>query len=180
LALENVQSTSVRGVLFRHVPAGGNPLFQPEHPADGRWQRGEIVEGFYLAASEQTAWAEWYRALAELAVPPMRQMPRELWRFDVHVEEIADLSSAKELATVGLPSPVPARSQWPRFQMVGEALESAGWPGVLYPSASQAERLEDSHALCLFRHTPEIPGVAPLGPPTRYDEPPAPPSGLRT
>lgn len=178
--LRDVQWMSVRGVLFRHIPAGGDPLFQPEHPADGRWQRGEVVEGFYLAASEQTAWAEWYRALAELAVSPMRQMPRELWRFEVDVDEIADLSTAKELAKVGLPSPIADRSQWPQFQAVGEVLESAGWPGVLYPSASRAVRSEDNHALCLFRHMPKIPGVDPLGPPTRYDEPPPPPGGLRT
>lgn len=71
LETANVQPTSARGVFFRHVPAGGEPLFQPEHPADGRWQRGGIVEGFYLAGDEQTARAEWRRALAELAMPPM-------------------------------------------------------------------------------------------------------------
>jgi hypothetical protein len=72
----------VHGVLFRHVPADGDPLFRPEHPADGRWQRGEVVEGFYLAGDEQTAWGEWYRVLAELAVPPMRQISRvpSRWR----------------------------------------------------------------------------------------------------
>jgi hypothetical protein len=71
LQSRDIQPTRIRGVFFRHVPAGGDPLFQPQHPADGRWQRGEIVEGFYLADSERTAWGEWYRALAELAVPPM-------------------------------------------------------------------------------------------------------------
>jgi RES domain-containing protein len=180
LDLRDVQPTSVRGVFFRHVPVGGDPLFRPEYPADGRWQRGRVVEGFYLADSEQTAWSEWYRALAELAVPPMRQMPRDLWRFAIHVEEVADLSNANSLATVGLPFPLPARRQWPRFQAVGEALAKAGWPGILYPSASRAAQSEGNHALCLFRHAPRIPGVDPVGPPTRYDEPPAPPRDLRT
>jgi hypothetical protein len=40
-----------------------------------------VVEGFNLADSEETAWAEWYRALWEFAIPPMRQLPRE--RFPV-------------------------------------------------------------------------------------------------
>lgn len=170
----------MRGVFFRHVPADGEPLFRPEHPADGRWQRGSIVEGFYLAGEEQTAWAEWYRALAELAVPPMRQMPRDLWRFDVDLREVADLSSADRLAAVGLPPPLPARSQWPRFQAVGETLASDGWTGILYTSASRTAQSKGNHALCLFRRTTRIPGVAPTESPTRYDEPPAPPSGLRT
>jgi hypothetical protein len=92
-----VDAASVSGVWFRHVPAGGEPLFRPERPADGRWQRGEVVEGFYLADSEETAWAEWYRALAELAIPPMRQLPRDLWRFEVEIQRVADLSPPRGL-----------------------------------------------------------------------------------
>jgi RES domain-containing protein len=164
-------------VFFRHVPAGGAPLFRPEHPADGRWQRGEVVEGFYLAGDEQTAWAEWYRALAELAVPPMRQMPRDLWRFEVELEGVADLSNVGKLAAVGLPQPVPSRNQWPRFQSVGEALAASGWAGILYPSAAQPG---SKAALCIFRRESDLAGIDPLGPPAHYDEPPAPPRGLRT
>jgi RES domain-containing protein len=177
LDLRSVERTVVSGVFFRHVPAGGAPLFRPEHPADGRWQRGEVVEGFYLAGDEQTAWGEWYRALAELAIPPMRQMPRDLWRFDVRLEGVADLSTAEKLEAVCLPLPVPSRSQWPRFQAVGEALASDGWPGIVYPSAARAG---SKPALCLFRREIKLPGIRPLGPPARHDEPPAPPSGLRT
>lgn len=175
--LRSVERTAVSGVFFRHVPTGGDPLFRSEHPADGRWQRGEVVEGFYLAGDEQTAWGEWYRALAELAVPPMRQMPRDLWRFDVRLEGVADLSTLEKLAAVGLPPPMPTRSQWPPFQAVGEALASGSWPGILYPSAARAAG--SYLALCMFRHEITTPGIRPLGPPARHDEPPAPPSGLR-
>jgi len=164
-------------VFFRHVPAGGAPLFRPDPPADGRWQRGEVVEGFYLAADEQTAWAEWYRALAELAVPPMRQMPRDLWRFKVDLQGIADLSDVGTLEAVGLPEPVPSRRQWPRFQAVGEALAASGWTGILYHSAAQSG---NKAALCVFRKGSTLAGIDPLGPPARYDEPPAPPRALRT
>ncbi|HEY6582445.1 MAG TPA: RES family NAD+ phosphorylase [Rubrobacter sp.] len=117
----------------------GDPLFRPEQLADGRWQRGKVVEGFYLAADEQTAWAEWYRALAELAVPPMRQMPRELWRFEVELEGVADLSDVGKLEAAGQPYPVPSRREWSRFQAVGEVLAASGWRGILYPSAAQSE-----------------------------------------
>lgn len=183
--LRGVEPTSVRGVFFRHVPAGGTPLFRPERPADGRWQRGEVVEGFYLAGDERTAWAEWYRSLAELGVPPMRQMPRDLWRFAVDAERIADLSGAGRLSAVGLPPPAPTREQWERYQAVGEALASDGWAGVLYPSAARASEAgfageAGGAALCLFRRAAGIAGVEPLDPPERHDEPPAPPVGLRT
>lgn len=171
----DVDPAPARGVWFRHVPAGGAPLYRPEHPADGRWQRGEVVEGFYLADSEEATWAEWYRALAELALPPMRQMPRDLWRFEIDVDHVADLSSAGRLQRVGLPASVPDRRQWPAFQAVGETLFAGGWAGVLYASAARPESL----ALCLFRSIDELPGVRPVPLPVRHDEPPAPPRGLR-
>lgn len=164
-------------MFFRHVPADGFPLFRPKRPADGRWQRGEVVEGFYLAGDEQSAWAEWYRALAELAIPPMRQMPRDLWRFEVDLEGVADLSDSARLAAAGLSRPVPSRKQWPRFQPAGEALAAGGWAGVLYPSAAHSE---GEPALCVFRRKANMAGVEPVGSPACYDEPPAPPRGLRT
>ncbi|MGH3092064.1 MAG: RES family NAD+ phosphorylase [Gaiellaceae bacterium] len=171
----DVDPTPVRGVWFRHVPASGEPIFRPERPADGRWQRGEVVEGFYLADSEETAWAEWYRALAELGIPPMRQLPRDLWRFELEVERVADLSSAERLERAGLPFPVPDRRQWESFQAIGEALFAEDWAGVLYPAAARPDAL----ALCLFRTSVRLRGVRPLPSPVRYEEPPAPPRGLR-
>jgi RES domain-containing protein len=171
----DVDPTPVRGVWFRHVPAGGERFFRPDRPGDGRWQRGEVIEGFYLADSEETAWAEWYRALAEVAIPPMRQLPRDLWSFELELEAVADLSSAERLARVGLPMPVPDRRQWPSFQSVGETLFADDWAGILYPAAARAEAL----ALCVFRTGDRLSGVRPLAPPVRHDEPPAPPRGLR-
>ncbi len=162
---------------MRHLPAGGRPLYRPPQPGDGRWQRGEVVEGFYLADRAETAWAEWYRALAELAVSPMRQMPRDLWRYRVDLPRVADLSNPERLERVGLPAPVPARNQWPGFQAVGEALWAEGWAGLMCPSAA---RPVEGSALCVFRHQGDIEGITPDPPPERYNEPPAPPRGLRT
>ncbi len=171
----DVDAASVSGVWFRHVPAGGEPLFRPKRPADGRWQRGEVVEGFYLADCEETAWAEWYRSLAELAIPPRRQLPRDLWRFEVEIQRVADLSSAERLERAGLPFPMPDRRQWPSFQAIGEALIAAGWAGVLYPASARPDAL----ALCIFRTSDRAPRVRPLPSPVRYEEPPVPPRGLR-
>jgi RES domain-containing protein len=171
----DVDATSIRGIWFRHVPAGGTPLYRPHPPGDGRWQRGDVVEGFYLADSEETAWAEWYRALAERVIPPLRQLPRDLWRFRVDLRRVADLSSEERLERVGLPLPTPNRSEWPRFQEVGEALFAEGWRALVSPAAARPA----GRALCLFRTAGRITGVASVRPPTRYEEPPVPPRGLR-
>jgi RES domain-containing protein len=173
----DIDATSVRGVWVRHIPAEGDPLFRPTLTSDGRWQRGEVVEGFYLASDDQTAWAEWYRVLAELAIPPMRALPRDLWRFDIDVHYIANLSDNSRLLEVGLGLPSPSRDEWPQFQRVGETLYEEGWSGVLYPSAA---RTQGALSLVLFRTAKLIAGVNPLPPPKRYDEPPTPPRGLQT
>ncbi len=127
------------------------PELLPAVPGDGRWQRGTVVEGFYLADEPGTAWAEWYRALAELGVAPMLQMPRELWRYVVELPHLADLSGADQLARVGVDPPVPTRRQWPVYQAVGEALWREGWAGVLSASAA---RPGEGRGLCVFRVAP--------------------------
>ena len=134
-----------------------------------------MVEGLYLADSADTAWAEWYRALAELAVPPHRALPRDLWRLRLDVE-LADLSSEARLRRVGLHLPRPTRSEWPRFQAVGERLFVEGWRGLVAPSAARPEHL----VVCLFRTGATVPGLRRVPPPRRVQRPPVPPTGMTT
>jgi RES domain-containing protein len=141
-----------------------------------KWPLGSNLAAIYLADEEQTAWAEWYRMLAEIGLPPTHQMPRDLWRWTVAVSDIADLSASAKLMKLGLPAPRPGRRSWPQFQAVGEELHREGYRGVLYPSAARP----DHQALCLFRENIVIPGVDPVRPPTTYRDPPAPPTGMRT
>lgn len=154
-------------------------MWRPEEPPDGRWQRGEVVEGFYLADSAKTAWAEWYRALAELGLPPHRSLPRELWAIRLDVT-VADLSSPEGLAEVGLQIPRPGRSGWPDYQLVGEALAADGWAGLVAPSAARRSAL----AVCLFRRKHQegsgLRGVTPLPPPEHVTTAPVPPRGMTT
>ncbi len=171
----DVAAIAVRGRWLKHTPPGSPALPEREPPPDNRWQRGEIIDALYLADSEDTAWAEWYRHLAELAIPPLAQMPRELWTWDVDVE-VADLGSADRLATVGLAEPNPARASWPAYQSVGEQIWREGWNGLIAPSAARP----DGHVLCLFRSGQGVNGATPLPPARHINEPPPPPSGLRT
>lgn len=60
----------VHGVFVRHIPGGADPLYQAPDPADGRWQHGRVVAACYFADEPATAWAEWYRALAEFRTAP--------------------------------------------------------------------------------------------------------------
>ncbi len=172
----DVDRVAVSGVWLRHVPAGGDPLSLPAGPPSGRWQRGDVVAALYLAEDEPTAWAEWYRALAEQSTPPLRGLPRDLWRYAVDLDDVADLTRPEALRRVGLQPPRPTRRDWPAFQPVGEALWRADCPGVVFASSARPE----ARALCVFRTGAQRAGVTPLPPPRRQVEPPAPPTGLRT
>ncbi len=87
-----VASVPVSGTWLRHTPLDSDPLYRPPTPADGRWQRGTVIEGIYLAAEEATVWAEWYRWLAEHEIEPLHSLPRELWRYRVSLRNVADLT----------------------------------------------------------------------------------------
>jgi RES domain-containing protein len=161
--------------VVAQVPHAADPLFRADPPSDGRWQRGEVVGALYFADNDETAWAEWYRALAELASPPERQMPRDLWRWNVDVAAV-DLSTAESLIAVDLAQPRPTRREWPAFQAVGEELWRDGHRGVLAPSAARPT----GQILCLLRETDDLDGVTALRPPTTHRRPPAPPTGMTT
>ena len=171
----SVTAVTARGHWIKHTYPGSPPLPEREPPPDNRWQRGDVVDALYLADTEETAWAEWYRHLAERMIPPLAQMPRELWTWKVDVE-IADLSTAEKLAAVGLDQPTPGRDGWHAYQRVGEQLAHEGWAGLIAPSAARPQ----GRVLCLFRDGHGIRGTKPVSSPRRIDEPPPPPMGLRT
>lgn len=171
-----VEATHVSGTWWRQVPAGGDVYYQPSDPPGMRWQHGDVVEGWYFADSPETAWAEWYRWLAEAGVPPLQALPRELWRWEVALPRVADLSTEAHLSDRKLGMPRPGRGEWPAFQETGDDLYGSGWQALLAPSAARAEGL----VLCVFRDAERPAGLRPIPPPERFDEPPAPPTGLRT
>lgn len=145
-------------------------------PADGRWQRGAVIRAFYLADSEDTAWSEWFRHTAEVGVRPARRLPRETWRYRVAVDGIADLAHNGVLDAHGIVELLPTRRQWRLTQPVGEAYWTAGFRGLMAPSAARL----GGRVLAIFRPTVQIPGVRANPPPNHYDGLPRIPTGLRT
>jgi hypothetical protein len=173
----DVELTTVGGRWLRHTPAGVDPAARPVPADDNRWQRGTVVDALYLCEEAECVWADWYRHLAERAIPPQLALPRDLWSYEVAGLGVADLRTPERLARVGLPAPLPGRAGWPAFQAVGEQLYADGCPGLIAPSAARPRSL----SLCVFLATPTLPAsVVPHPPPERVDQPPAPPTGMRT
>lgn len=133
------------------------------------------MRAVYLADSEQTAWAEWYRHSAELGVPPQNRLPRDMWRFSVDLADVADLT-AVVLADFGVETLSPMRRQWRETQPIGEACWRAGRSALVAPSAAHTV----GRVLAVFRTSGQIEGLTTLRPTRRYSELPALPLGLRT
>ena len=171
----DVDAIAVGGEWIRHAPHRSSLLGRAEEATDGRWQRGAIVRGLYLADEPATAIAEWYRRLAELGLPPEHSVPHDhhLWKIDL---DLANLSNSERLAALGLSTPQPSRRTWPAFQHVGELLWQAGWAGVLAPSAARPRSL----IACVF-HAGSWP--PPACQPVRVNQiaaVPPPPTGMTT
>jgi RES domain len=171
----NVDELRVRGTWFKHARPGRGPLPYRNPAPDNRWQRGAIVDAVYLGDAPETVWAEWYRHLAEAAVPPEQRLPIELWEWKVDVR-VADLSNDARLERVGLPLPRPGRASWPPFQAVGEELWKEGWAGLVAPSAARPAGL----VMCVYRTEQEVAGIEPQPRPESLDEAPVPPTGMTT
>lgn len=136
-----------------------------------------MIDALYLAEREDAMWAEWYRHLAEAEVPPMASLPRDVWEFAVTDVRVADLSDEEHLARVGLSLPVPGSRSWPPYQKVGMQLHRDGWRGLVAPSSAHPASL----VLCVFLPAGDLPADAkPARRVRTVEEPPAPPTGMRT
>ena len=104
-------------------------------------------------------------------------MPRALWRLEVDLPVVADLTAEGTLMAHGIDTLSPSRRQWPETQVIGEAYWRAGHRAVLAPSAARV----GGRVLAVFREAAgAVRGVSPIRPARRYTEMPAVPVGLRT
>jgi RES domain-containing protein len=144
---ERIVHVPVQGAWSRHVRAGEGGLEAGRGGRGGRFHRpGQLA--VYLADSDATAWAEWYRWLAEQAYPPDQGLPRDLHRIAVDFDTVVDLSSAATRKAAGVPERLrPAQSQWAAFQERADRWRAKGAQGVLYSSAARTGSL----CLCVFR-----------------------------
>lgn len=161
----------VHGTWVRHSwpgVAATEPL-----AAGSRWLRTGIP-GVYLADNEETAWAEFYRALAESGRAPAGGVPRDLHRVSVNLDRVADLRTERSRREFGLPRMRATKKQWPAFQRVGDQLVGQAGQGILYSSAARTRSL----CLCVFESG--LRGLGAEGEPIHLIAPPPLPRGLRT
>jgi RES domain-containing protein len=161
----------MRGTWARHTAPGVDGL--DAHSGGSRWL-ATGRPGLYLADSQETAWAEFYRFLAESRTGPARAMPRDLHRVTVDLDRVADLSTERARRVLALPRMRASQKQWPAFQAIGEHLIAERAQAVLFGSAARTR----SRCLCVFEAG--LAGLSVEAEPVRLITPPPPPRGLRT
>ncbi len=101
----------------------------------GRWHREGEGYAQYLALEPLGAWAELVRYEAIRGDVRAAQYRRRLWLVFVREREIADLSTFDRWEACGL-DPRLAVGEHPSCQQLADELRSAGFHGVLSPSAA--------------------------------------------
>jgi RES domain-containing protein len=102
----------------------------------GRWNPPESFPCLYLGVDPETVADELHRLAARQSLRPEDLMPRELHRFELHLQAVADLRSAEAQHAVGLTIET-IRAEDPTLcQHVGESAHYLGLEGIVAPSAA--------------------------------------------
>jgi hypothetical protein len=112
--------------------AAGEPV--PSQP-DGRWHRQGEGYAQYLALEAPGAWAELIRYERIRSHARGQEYVRRLWLAFVDETDIADLSTFEDYVECGL-DPRLAVGEHEDSQKLADALRSAGFRGLLSPSAA--------------------------------------------
>ncbi|MEI6689996.1 MAG: RES domain-containing protein [Thermoleophilia bacterium] len=116
---------------------------QPTQPP-ARWNsRGELAQ--YAAQQVDAAWAELIRQ-EDLSAHDTAYYRRSIWMLQITEPRIADLSTFDRAAHCGIDPAILVDDDHTRCHALRAELESAGFTGVLAPSAA----LPDATSITLF------------------------------
>ena len=132
-ALDRFQPRPWRGVVYRHMFASYRP--ERENRLGARWNPPD-VPAIYASLARETALAE---AEHQMDVQPRRPLVRRtIYRINVGLASVLDLSSIQSLRAVGLDAKALADLDHAFCQRVGGAVEWLEHDGLLVPSARGA------------------------------------------
>jgi RES domain-containing protein len=140
-ALERFDGRPWIGAVHRHV-LGTNPPDRA-NVRGGRWNPPG-VSALYVSLDRATAEAEGSRILEVQSVPP--RVNRSIYELNITLENAIELSTAADLAAVGLSEDDLRGDDFEACQRVGGAVAWIGHDGLLVPSA----RLDGGQNLVIF------------------------------
>lgn len=151
-AIEAKTPTRLAARLWRVVTEGRDPL-QPGR-AGGRWDDGSF-DALYTSSERDGALAEtWFHMTRGQPIPPSKPIKR-IYRIDVELGRVLDLSGPGELAALGVDmqsyghlSYLQRESEYPTTQQIGEVAYFYEYAAIVVPNA----RWPTSNVVILTEH----------------------------
>lgn len=116
----------------RHDPLSGDGA----QLAGGRFNPAGSFPVLYLCLSRACAVAELQRAAARQALDVVDLLPRHLYRYEIALDRVLDLTATPTQKAVGLAAEVLTGPEWTACQELGTTAHALGWQGLVAPSAT--------------------------------------------
>jgi RES domain-containing protein len=122
---------------FWHQGPTRYPLTSFPDPAvtDGRYHQAAGPGVWYASDQEQAAWAELFRHFLDAGVDPF-EVRRRTGKVDVANLEVLDLTDPGVRAALGVEQDDLVGDEYTKTQQIAQAAASAGFGGILAPSAA--------------------------------------------
>jgi RES domain-containing protein len=135
--VDRLPRSSYAGRVYRHQGPGHPPLnAEGARIHGGRWNPKESFPVLYLAPEEKTVIAEFYRLAERQGMEPASLLPRRLYRYNVRLGAVLDLTDDLAREAVRLDSSDLAADDPSKCQAVGDAAHYAGFEAVRAASAA--------------------------------------------
>jgi RES domain-containing protein len=112
------------------------PFWVRPNSESGRWHRIDDGPTQYLSTTVEGAWAELIRAEDLRSEQEVALVRMPMWVANVHVQPIADYATFEKSEAAGFSPDALIDDDYSRCQEEGMRLRTAGFQGVLAPSAA--------------------------------------------
>lgn len=135
-----VPTKPYRGEGFRHQTPKYDPLSgEGARRRGGRFNPPQSFPVLYLCTTRGCTVAEFLRAGGRLAIGPEGLLPRQLYRYDVQLDRILDLTDTSILEQLGLSAPDLVGEDLSPTRSVGESAHSLGLQAIRSRSATEKD-----------------------------------------
>lgn len=107
----------------------------------GRFNPPDSFPVLYLCTTRACAIAEFERLGERQVIGMAGLLPRSLYRYDLVLEMVLDLTSRSVLRTLGVRTETLTAPGWGETQDLGRAAHDTGWEALLTPSATRVDQV---------------------------------------
>jgi RES domain-containing protein len=131
------------GPGFRHMAAGYHDPLSGEGARihGGRFNPPDSFPVLYLCTTRACVVAEFERLGERQVIGMAGLLPRSLYRYEVVLGRVLDLTSRSVLRTLGVSPDTLTGPGWNATQNLGQAAHDTGWEALLTPSATLVDQV---------------------------------------